>query len=77
MKFVIMFALHKAEEWALETYHVLLAPEPREDTPAHATWGSNVSNAAKDIEAKVIEFLLGENSKAERQEGMEPDPKKQ
>ena len=61
----------------MESYHVLLAPEPREDNPAHATWGSNVSNAAKDIEAKVIEFLLGEKSKTERQEGKEPDVKKQ
>jgi hypothetical protein len=61
----------------LESYHVLLVPEPREDNPAHATWGSNVSNAAKDIEAKMIEFLLGEKYKTERQEEMEPDPKKQ
>jgi hypothetical protein len=77
MKFVVRFALRKAEEWALEAYHVLLIPEPREDNPGHATWGSNVSNAAKEIEAKVIEFLLEENSMAKRQEGTEPDPKKQ
>ncbi len=50
----------------MESYHVLLAPEPREDNPAHATWGSNVSNAAKDIEAKVIEFLLGEKSQGRK-----------
>ena len=51
----------------MESYHVLLVPEPREDNPAHATWGSNVSNAAKDIEAK--EFLLGENPRQKGKKG--------
>ena len=65
MKFVIMFALHNKQKNELWNLIMYFWPLNLEDNPAHATWGSNVSNAAKDIEAKVIELLLGEKSKTE------------
>jgi hypothetical protein len=65
VKFVVMFAISKAEELAPESYNILLEKEPRENDPAHAAWGYKISNAAKVIEEKLVAFLLETKAKVE------------
>lgn len=54
MKFVVMFAISMAVELAPESYHVLHETEPHEHNPAHAAWGSKISNAAKVVKDKLV-----------------------
>lgn len=67
-KFVVLFALKKANEVAPESLISLTEKEPKESDPAHAAWLCNISNAAKTIEAEVIKFILQKKEEYESSE---------